>query len=63
MPELGEEINAEDIGKPGGKKKYLWVVCPVCREERWAYKASTLGNKSRLCKKCNIRSAGKRFHL
>lgn len=63
MPEIGEEIRAEAIGKPGGGKKYLWVVCPVCREERWANKSSTLSSKSRLCKNCAIRSASKRFHL
>ena len=63
MPEIGEEIRASDIGRGKNNKRFVWVICPVCREERWAHKASTLSSKSRLCKDCSIRAAAKRFHI
>ena len=63
MPEIGEEIRASEIGRGLYNKKFVWVICPACREERWAHKASTLSSKSRLCKDCAIRSASKQFHL
>jgi len=63
MPEIGEEIRASEIGRGQYSKKFVWVLCPVCREERWAHKASTLSSKSRLCRECSIRSAARQFHL
>ena len=63
MPEIGEEIRAEDIGKAGGGKKYVWVFCPVCEEERWVVKKPTLGNTSKLCRDCNIHINATRFSI
>ena len=64
MPEIGEEVKAEVIGKSGGKgKKFVWVYCPSCDEERWVHKQSNLSNLSRLCKPCNIKQNAKAFHL
>ena len=64
MPEIGEEAKAEDIGKSGGRRKHVWVFCPVCKEERWVNKRYRLGNNTfRLCRACNIRSAARQFSI
>jgi len=62
MPKLGEEQSGQDIGK-SDKTKYMWVICPVCKKERWTRKGPKLkNNKIRLCKDCNIRQ-GQNFRL
>ena len=63
MPKLGEEQSGQNIGKPD-RCKYVWVVCPKCKEERWARKQGSTFNKSttRLCADCNI-TQGKRFRV
>ena len=67
MPELGEEARAEDIGRNGGGRKFSWVVCPRCNEERWVHKKTGISggnaNKSRLCKECAIFAAKHGFHV
>jgi len=63
MPEIGEETRADSIGKAGNGRKYVWVFCPVCKEERWVYKKYTKSPTARLCQDCNIRTNAKKFHL
>ena len=62
MPEIGDEVRAEEIGKVG-RAKHVWVFCPSCKEERWTMRQSNASNTFRLCKPCNIRINAKRFHI
>jgi phage FluMu protein Com len=62
MPELGAEAKGKEIGKSGGHT-YIWLLCPRCELERWAYKKTNHSTKHRLCQKCAIYSANRRFQL
>jgi hypothetical protein len=35
----------------------VWVICPVCREERGVKKKYTVESTDRLCKVCNLKNA------
>lgn len=63
MPKLGEEQSGQDIGKPD-RVKYIWVVCPKCKKERWVRKQGSIFKKSttRLCVDCNI-TQGQNFRI
>ena len=59
MPQLGEEIDPIELGK-NGNKKFVWVQCPTCKEERWAVKKPAMhpsGNTHRLCRSCTTKKA------
>ena len=62
MLTIGDEIRASEIGKEG-QRIFVWVECPVCREERWAIKKSSPYQKSantkRLCRPCTTKNASK----
>tara|TARA_R110002020_G_scaffold317447_1_gene533056 strand:- start:2488 stop:2715 length:228 start_codon:yes stop_codon:yes gene_type:complete len=63
MTQLGEEIDPTELGK-GGNKKFVWVQCPTCLEERWAVKkpaAHPSGNTQRLCRPCTTKNASRFF--
>ena len=66
MPELGEEAKARDIGKKGDTRKFSWVMCPRCKEERWVHKkggATGVKNTTRLCRECAILTAKHGFQV
>ena len=27
---LGDTVSADQLGKPGGQRKYMWIQCPMC---------------------------------
>ena len=35
---LGDTVSADQLGKPGGKRNYMWIKFPMCHEQRWALK-------------------------
>ena len=39
------------------KRTMVWVICPICKEERSAYKNSSTQSDQRLCKECGLRKA------
>ena len=58
---LGTIIRATEIGKKGKHNKYIWCVCPHCKEERWAvYPRFLLGgnlnNYTYQCRKCSSKN-------
>ena len=69
MPNIGDETRGKEIGKVGSRnvemQKHVWVRCPICSNERWAQKKSTINpvnNRSRLCPPCTLLNA-KTFRL
>lgn len=51
MPKLGEIKRGDEIGKPHGKR-YIWLTCQDCRQQRWV----ALGKEQpeyKRCKSCS----------
>jgi len=40
-----------------GNKRMLWVICPICKEERGTPVRTREDLPSRLCKVCNLNNA------
>ena len=40
-----------------GKRTMMWVICPLCRDERGVPKNSATQSDQRLCKECSLRKA------
>ena len=64
MPNIGDEIRGKELGKKGSRNVemqiFVWVWCPDCKEERWAYRKSALNpvtNTTRCCSQCAINRA------
>ena len=69
MPTIGEQIKGNEIGyeasHSSAKILFVWVRCPMCTEERWARKRSSINpvnNVTRLCSPCAVKHA-KNFRL
>ena len=68
MPNIGDEIRGEELGKESSSAKqliYVWVKCPHCLEERWTQKKSELNpanNRTRLCLLC-VRNNARTFSI
>jgi ribosomal protein S27E len=58
MPILGEVRNSRELGRKG-HSKYVWVECPYCRGQRWAYFSKGRAIASR-CRHCAATTAGPR---
>ena len=62
-PNLGDVKTAYELGK-AGSKQYLWVMCPMCNEKRWALKkVGNVDGSNRLCKQCGILKAKYSFKI
>lgn len=62
---MGEKIligtikRARDIGKGGGKLKFIWTACEICGEERWVrIRHSVPANK--VCRSCTNSKVNKK---
>ncbi len=60
---LGDTVSADQLGKPGGKRKYMWIKCPMCHEQRWALKKNKAMPLSKLCRPCTILKSKLSFKL
>lgn len=60
MPNIGDEIYGSEIGKTK-RTKYVWVICKICNEERWAPRQRMQG-LARSCQSCSLKNA-KTFRL
>ena len=62
-PNLGDVKMACEIGKVG-RRKHIWVKCPMCTQERWAIKTSySAEGTTRLCRECVIVKAKRSFKI
>ena len=60
---LGDVKMGYEIGKVG-RTRYTWVMCPVCKEKRWALKKTgNVEGSTRLCRQCAILEAKHSFRL
>ena len=52
MPQIGDTVKAEAIGKKG-HITYIWVKCPQCKKERWAIPNNMrVSKKGGICRSC-----------
>ena len=56
--ELGTVDKGQNVGKIVGQR-YSWVICPICKKERWTMFYGQTPPKEKLCRECNGRKNGK----
>jgi hypothetical protein len=55
MPEIGEIVKSQDIGKKPCGKLYIWASCEICYAERWVYCRNGIPISTRCIKCSNIK--------
>lgn len=54
MPQLGDIVSGKERGLIWPYKKYCWVGCPECGEERWKELKAVVGKDNHsICPSCN----------
>jgi len=50
MPNLGDVVSGNEIGKESNRHKFVWVECPQCHDKRWKERKDIKANG--VCFKC-----------